>query len=69
VAALAVQIFLIVRVVIIGWKQGVLARADGMLDRIVSAAAAQASKDAVTFPSTPIVGVGARERSLNAAHP
>jgi hypothetical protein len=40
-----------------------------MMDRIVSAAAAQACKDAVTFPSTPIVLVGARERPLNAAHP
>jgi hypothetical protein len=51
VAAFAVQIFLIVRVVI-GWKQGVLARTSRMMNRVTSPAAAQAGKDAVTFPST-----------------
>ncbi len=50
-AAFAVQIFLIVRV-IIGWKQGVLAGTSRMMDRVASPAAAQAGKDAVTFPCT-----------------
>lgn len=69
VATFAVQVFLIVRVAIIGWKQGVLARTNRMMDWVVSAAAAHAGKDAVTLPTVSIVRVSARERSLNAAHP
>jgi hypothetical protein len=61
--------FLIERIIIIGRKHGVFAGADGAMNRIVSAAAAQTSKDAVTFPAGSIVSVGARERPLNAAHP
>ena len=60
--------FLIDRVVI-GRKHGILARADRVMDRIIAAAAAQASKDAVTFSKAPIVRLGARERPLNAARP
>lgn len=60
--------FLIDRVVI-GRKHGVLAGAGRVMDRIISAAAAQASKDAVTFSKAPIVLLGARKRPLNAAHP
>jgi hypothetical protein len=61
--------FLIDRIVVIGRKDGVLEGTDRVMDRIISAAAAQASKDAVTFPAVSIVGVGAWKRSLNAAHP
>lgn len=68
VTAFAVQIFLIVRV-IIGWKQGVLARASRLMDWIVSSAAAQTGKNPVTFPVASIVRVSARKRSRNAAHP
>jgi hypothetical protein len=61
--------FLIDRIVVIGRKHSVLAGPDRVMNRIMSAAAAQASKDAVTFPAASIVSLGARERPLNAAHP
>jgi hypothetical protein len=61
--------FLIPRIVVIGREHGVLAGADRMRNRIISAAAAQASKDAVAFPAGSIVRVRARKRPLNAAHP
>jgi hypothetical protein len=55
--------------VVIGRKHGVLAGANRVMDRIVSAAAAQSSKNAVTFSQAPIVRMRARKRPLNAAHP
>lgn len=61
--------FLIDRIIVIGRKHGVLAGANRVRNWIISAAAAQASKNAVTFPAASIVGVGARKRPLNAAHP
>jgi hypothetical protein len=56
-------------VVVIGREHGILAGADRVMDRIISAAAAQTSKDAMRFSASPIVRVGAMERPLNAAHP
>jgi hypothetical protein len=67
VTAFGMQIFLIIRVVIIGWKQGVLAGTNRMMDRVVSPAAAYAGKNPVTFPVASILRVRARKRSLKAA--
>jgi hypothetical protein len=56
-------------VIVIGRKNRVLGGTNGVMDRIVSAAAAQTSQSAVPFSAARIVRVCAAERPLRAAHP
>lgn len=64
-----VRSFLVIIVVIIRRKNGVLAGAHGLMDRIVSAATAETSKGAMTFGFAPIVRISAMGRRLSAAYP
>ena len=58
-----VRMFRIV-VIVIGWEHRILAGSHRVMTRIVPAAAAQASKDAVMIAAIPIVRMGAAERPL-----
>lgn len=63
--AFVVRMFRIdVIVVIVGRKHGILTGADRMMNRVVSAAAAQACMDAVMFSAAPI---GVADRPLSGA--
>lgn len=55
--------------VVIGREYGILRGADGLMNGIVSAAAADTGMDTVTFAAVSMVQVGAVKWSLYAAHP
>lgn len=67
-AAFVLRMFRI-DVIVIGRKYGVLTGTNGVMDRIVSAAATQTSQGAMPFAAVPIVRVSAAEWPLRAAHP
>jgi hypothetical protein len=62
-----VQTYPINVVIIIGGEHGILAGTDGMMGRIVPAAATQANKGAVAFTAALMVRAGAAQRPSNAA--